>query len=71
VSRIARRFAALKAQGRGALIPYLQACDPDYDTSLALLRAMPGAGADLIEVGVPFSDPSADGPTIQLAARRG
>ncbi|MFT8420312.1 tryptophan synthase subunit alpha [Gluconacetobacter sp.] len=71
MSRIARRFAALKAQGRGALIPYLQACDPDYDTSLALLRAMPGAGADLIEVGVPFSDPSADGPTIQLAARRG
>ncbi|MBB2167235.1 tryptophan synthase subunit alpha [Gluconacetobacter aggeris] len=71
MSRIARRFAALKEQGRGALIPYLQACDPDYDTSLALLRAMPGAGADLIEIGVPFSDPSADGPTIQLAARRG
>lgn len=71
MSRIARRFAALKEQGRGALISYLQACDPDYDTSLALLRAMPGAGADLIEIGVPFSDPSADGPTIQLAARRG
>lgn len=71
MSRIARRFAALKEQGRGALIPYLQACDPDYDTSVALLRAMPGAGADLIEIGVPFSDPSADGPTIQLAARRG
>lgn len=71
MSRIARRFAALKEQGRGALIPYLQACDPDYDTSLALLRAMPGVGADLIEIGVPFSDPSADGPTIQLAARRG
>ncbi|GBQ82236.1 tryptophan synthase subunit alpha [Gluconacetobacter johannae DSM 13595] len=70
-SRIARRFATLKAQGRGALIPYLQACDPDYDTSLALLRAMPGAGADLIEIGVPFSDPSADGPIIQAAARRG
>lgn len=71
MSRIARRFAALKAQGRGALIPYLQACDPDCETSLALLRAMPGAGADLIEIGVPFSDPSADGPIIQAAARRG
>jgi tryptophan synthase alpha chain len=71
VSRIARRFATLKDQDRGALIPYLQACDPDFDTSLALLRAMPGAGADLIEIGVPFSDPSADGPVIQAAARRG
>jgi tryptophan synthase alpha chain len=71
VSRIARRFAALKAEGRGALIPYLQACDPDYATALELLRAMPGAGADLIEIGVPFSDPSADGPTIQAAALRG
>jgi len=71
VSRIARRFAVLKAEGRGALIPYLQACDPDFATSLELLRAMPGAGADLIEIGVPFSDPSADGPTIQAAARRG
>nr|WP_246495281.1 tryptophan synthase subunit alpha [Ameyamaea chiangmaiensis] len=61
----------MKAEGRGALIPYLQACDPDYDTSLSLLRGMPGAGADLIEIGVPFSDPSADGPTIQAAAVRG
>ncbi|MBV1836889.1 tryptophan synthase subunit alpha [Acetobacter estunensis] len=71
MSRIARRFAALKAEGRGALIPYLEACDPDFDTSLALLKAMPEAGADLIEIGMPFSDPSADGPIIQLAARRG
>ncbi|GAN54647.1 tryptophan synthase subunit alpha [Tanticharoenia sakaeratensis] len=71
MSRIAARFAALKSQGRGALIPYLEACDPDYDTSLALLRAMPEAGADLIEIGMPFSDPSADGPTIQAAALRG
>nr|WP_249201512.1 tryptophan synthase subunit alpha [Gluconobacter sphaericus] len=61
----------MKKEGRGALIPYLQACDPDYDTSLELLRAMPAAGADLIEIGVPFSDPSADGPTIQAAALRG
>ncbi|MFT8327683.1 tryptophan synthase subunit alpha [Gluconobacter oxydans] len=71
MSRIQTRFAALKQEGRGALIPYLQACDPDYDTSLELLRAMPAAGADLIEIGVPFSDPSADGPTIQAAALRG
>ncbi|GAN85972.1 tryptophan synthase subunit alpha [Komagataeibacter intermedius] len=71
MSRIARRFATLRQQGRGALIPYVEACDPDYDTSLAILRGMPAAGADLIEVGVPFSDPSADGPTIQKAALRG
>ena len=71
MSRIQVRFAALKAEGRGALIPYLQACDPDFDTSLELLRAMPGAGADLIEIGVPFSDPAADGITIQNAAIRG
>ncbi|MBR0560358.1 tryptophan synthase subunit alpha [Neokomagataea anthophila] len=71
MSRIQARFEALKAEGRGALIPYLQAYDPDLETSLALLKAMPGAGADIIEVGIPFSDPSADGPTIQLAAQRG
>lgn len=71
MSRIARRFSALRQEGRGALIPYLEACDPDFETSLALLRAMPEAGADLIEIGMPFSDPSADGPVIQLAARRG
>lgn len=71
MSRIQARFDALKAEGRGALIPYLQAYDPDLETSLALLKAMPGAGADIIEVGIPFSDPSADGPTIQLAAQRG
>ncbi|GBR55030.1 tryptophan synthase subunit alpha [Neokomagataea thailandica NBRC 106555] len=71
MSRIQARFDALKAEGRGALIPYLQAYDPDLETSLALLKAMPEAGADLIEIGLPFSDPSADGPTIQLAAQRG
>lgn len=71
MSRIKARFDALKAEGRGALIPYLQAFDPDLETSLALLKGMPAAGADLIEIGVPFSDPSADGPTIQAAARRG
>ncbi|MFT9257776.1 MAG: tryptophan synthase subunit alpha [Acetobacter sp.] len=71
MSRIAARFKALAAEGRGALIPYLEAYDPDLQTSLALLRAMPAAGADLIEVGMPFSDPSADGPVIQAAAIRG
>jgi tryptophan synthase alpha chain len=71
VSRIAARFAALKAEGRGALIPFLEAWDPDAATSMALLRGMPGAGADLIEIGCPFTDPMADGPTVQLAAIRG
>ncbi|MDB5415058.1 MAG: tryptophan synthase subunit alpha [Rubritepida sp.] len=71
MSRIAARFALLKEQGRGALIPFLEAYDPDPATSMAILRGMPGAGADLIEIGVPFSDPMADGPTIQLASQRG
>jgi len=70
VSRIAARFAKLKAEGRGALIPFVEAWDPDHATSLALLKGMPGAGADLIEIGCPFTDPMADGPTIQLAGRR-
>ena len=71
MSRIAARFAALKAAGRGALIPFLEAYDPDAATSMAILRGMPGAGADLIEIGMPFTDPMADGPTIQAAAKRG
>jgi len=71
VSRIAARFAALKREGRGALIPFLEAYDPDADTSMAILRGMPGAGADLIEIGMPFTDPMADGPTIQAAGLRG
>jgi tryptophan synthase alpha chain len=70
VSRIAARFAALKAEGRGALISFLEAWDPDAATSMAILRGMPGAGADLIEIGCPFTDPMADGPTVQLAGRR-
>jgi tryptophan synthase alpha chain len=69
-SRIATRFAKLKAEGRGALIPFVEAWDPDHATSLALLKGMPAAGADLIEIGCPFTDPMADGPTIQLAGRR-
>jgi tryptophan synthase alpha chain len=70
MSRIATRFAVLRREGRGALVTYLQAYDPDPATSLALLRGLPGAGADVIEVGVPFTDPMADGPSIQKAALR-
>jgi len=69
-SRIARRFAALKAEGRAGLIPFITAGDPDAATSLALLQALPRAGADLIELGMPFSDPMADGPAIQAASQR-
>ena len=69
--RIAARFAELKRAGRGALIPFLEAWDPDHATSIALLRGMPEAGADLIEIGMPFTDPMADGPIIQAAAKRG
>jgi tryptophan synthase alpha chain len=71
VSRIAARFAELKREGRGALIPFLEAWDPDRATSMALLRGMPEAGADLIEIGMPFTDPMADGPIIQAAGKRG
>jgi len=71
MSRIAAKFAALKAQGRGALISFLEAWDPDQATSMALLRGMPNAGADLIEIGMPFTDPMADGPIVQAAGKRG
>ena len=71
MSRIAQKFADLRALGRGALIPFLEAFDPDPATSQAILEGMPAAGADLIEIGMPFTDPMADGPTIQLAGRRG
>lgn len=70
MSRIATRFAQLRAEGRGALVTYLQAFDPDRDTSLAILRGLPAAGADVIEIGVPFTDPMADGPSIQRAGLR-
>jgi tryptophan synthase alpha chain len=71
MSRIAARFAALRSEGRGALIPFLEAYDPDAETSMAILRGMPAAGADLIEIGMPFTDPMADGPTVQAAGLRG
>ncbi len=70
MNRIAARFASLRAAGRGALIPFLEAYDPDAATSAALFAGLPQAGADLIEIGVPFSDPMADGPIIQAAGRR-
>ncbi|HQT66549.1 MAG: tryptophan synthase subunit alpha [Rhodospirillales bacterium 20-60-12] len=70
MSRIAARFAALKAAERAGLITFVEAYDPDRATSLALLRGMVAQGADIIEVGVPFTDPMADGPTIQAAGRR-
>jgi tryptophan synthase alpha chain len=65
------RFAALKAEGRGALVTFLTGFDPDRATSLAILRGLPEAGADVIEIGVPFTDPMADGPSIQKAGQRG
>ena len=69
-ARIEARFAALKAEGRAAFVPYVMAGDPDVATSLAILKGLPGAGADLIELGFPFSDPMAEGPPIQRAAQR-
>jgi len=69
-TRIDKRFAALKAQGRAALMTFTMAGDPDTDTSLAIAKALPKAGADLIELGMPFTDPMADGPAIQAAGQR-
>ena len=70
-TRIDRRFAELKTEGRAALVTFLTAGDPDPETSLALVQALPAAGADVIELGMPFTDPMADGPAIQavVAAR--
>lgn len=69
-TRIDRRFAAVKAEGRAALVTFVMAGDPDLATSLAIVRALPAAGADLIELGMPFTDPMADGPAIQAAGLR-
>ena len=68
--RIERRFQALAADGRAGLVTFVTAGDPDGATSLAILRGLPAAGADLIELGMPFSDPMADGPAIQQSSRR-
>ena len=69
-ARIDARFAELKAESRAAFIPYVMAGDPDFATALEILKGLPAAGADLIEVGFPFSDPMAEGPPIQRAALR-
>ncbi len=69
-ARMDQKFADLKAEGRPALVTYFMAGDPDYDTALEIMKALPGAGADIIELGAPFSDPMADGPAIQLAGQR-
>jgi tryptophan synthase alpha chain len=71
VARIDARFAALKAQGRAGFVTYVMAGDPSREATLEILRGLPAAGADLIELGFPFSDPMAEGPTIQKAAARG
>ncbi len=68
--RMDRRFAALKKDGRAALVTFTMAGDPDYDAALAILKALPKAGADIVELGMPFTDPMADGPAIQAAGLR-
>src|SRR6476659_696664 len=69
-TRIDRRFAELKTEGRAALVTFLTAGDPDHETSLALVQALPAAGADVIELGMPFTDPMADGLAIQMSSQR-
>ncbi|WP_111494917.1 tryptophan synthase subunit alpha [Marinobacter bohaiensis] len=69
-TRLETRFAAIRSENRPALVTYVTAGDPDPDTSLDILRGLPAAGADVIELGMPFTDPMADGPAIQKAAQR-
>ena len=68
--RLEKRFADLRAEGCAAFIAYIMAGDPDAGTALEILKGLPAAGADVIELGFPFSDPMADGPAIQLGAQR-
>lgn len=70
MSRLAQRFADLKAQGRKGFVAYISGGDPDPETSARLLQGLPAAGADIIELGVPFTDPAADGPAVQAAGLR-
>jgi tryptophan synthase alpha chain len=70
MTRIDSKFAALRAEGKKAFVAYVMAGDPDYATSMEIVRGLPGAGVDIIELGIPFTDPMADGPTIQLAGQR-
>jgi tryptophan synthase alpha chain len=69
-TRLDRRFADLRKEGRAALVTFVTAGDPDYETSLKIIRGLPAAGADIIEFGMPFTDPMADGPAIQAAGLR-
>ncbi|MBW4710311.1 tryptophan synthase subunit alpha [Roseobacter sp. YSTF-M11] len=70
MTRIDAKFAELSKAGQKAFVSYIMAGDPDFDTSLEIVRGLPGAGVDVIELGLPFTDPMADGPTIQLAGQR-
>ncbi|MEO1109214.1 MAG: tryptophan synthase subunit alpha [Pseudomonadota bacterium] len=70
MTRIDAKFAALKAEGKKGFVAYIMAGDPDYDTSLEVVKGLPAAGVDVIELGLPFTDPMADGPTIQAAGQR-
>jgi tryptophan synthase alpha chain len=70
MTRIDDTFARLKAEGKKAFVAYVMAGDPDHETSLEIVKGLPGAGVDVIELGMPFTDPMADGPTIQLAGQR-
>ena len=70
MTRIKTTFDRLQEEGRKAFVAYVMAGDPDYETSLEVVRGLPGAGVDIIELGLPFTDPMADGPTIQLAGQR-
>src|SRR5262245_48256969 len=69
-TRIDRRFAELSSEGRAALVTFVTAGDPDPETSLAILSALPADGADVVELGMPFTDPMADGPAIQMSSQR-
>ncbi len=70
MTRIDAKFAELAAQGKKAFVAYVMAGDPDYGSALEVVKGLPGAGVDVIELGLPFTDPMADGPTIQLAGQR-
>lgn len=70
MTRIDTKFAVLKSEGKSAFVSFIMAGDPDYDASLEIVRGLPAAGVDVIELGMPFTDPMADGPAIQLAGQR-
>ncbi|MFV2035052.1 MAG: tryptophan synthase subunit alpha, partial [Halocynthiibacter sp.] len=70
MTRTDQKFAQLRAAGRKAFVSYVMAGDPDFESSLTLLKGLPAAGVDVIELGLPFTDPMADGPTVQLAGLR-